>query len=196
MFMRIFTSIYTLVFAALLFAVPSHAQSLELYGGYSFTHAPVTFLQTAALCPFPGCPTAANTQHLNLNGWEVSVASKVLGPLALAAEYSDTSGTHQGSNTHLKTYLFGPQLRFPGPISPFGHVLVGGAHESVGSSTSPVFTAATTQNSFAATLGAGLDLKLLPLLSLRPIEIDYLLTHFNSKTQNQPRFSAGVVLRF
>jgi len=36
----------------------------------------------------------------------------------------------------------------------------------------------------------------LPLLSLRPIEIDYLLTHFNSTTQNQPRFSAGVVLRF
>jgi hypothetical protein len=196
MFMRIFASIFTLVFAALLFATPSHAQKIELYGGYSFTHAPVTFLQTAPFCPFQGCPTAANTQHLNLNGWEVSAASKVLGPLALAAEYSDTSGTHQGSNTHLKTYLFGPQLRFPGPISPFAHVLVGGAHESVGSSTNPVFTAATTQNGFAATLGAGLDLKLLPLLSLRPIEIDYLLTHFNSTTQNQPRFSAGVVLRF
>ncbi|HEY4818174.1 MAG TPA: outer membrane beta-barrel protein [Candidatus Acidoferrum sp.] len=194
--MRIFASICTLVFAALLFASPSHAQNIELYGGYSFTHAPVTFLQTAALCPVPGCPTAANTQHLNLNGWEVSGALRVLGPLALAAEYSDTSGTHQGSNTHLKTYLVGPQLRFPGPISPFAHFLVGGAHESVGSSSSPVFIAPTTQDGFAATLGAGLDLKVLPFISLRPIEIDYLFTHFNSNTQNQPRFSAGVVLRF
>src|SRR3984893_13319625 len=97
--MRIFASICTLVFAALLFASPSHAQNIELYGGYSFTHAPVTFLQTAALCPVPGCPTAANTQHLNLNGWDVSGALRVLGPLALAAEYSDTSGTPQVSNT-------------------------------------------------------------------------------------------------
>jgi len=194
--MRIFVSIFTLVFAIFLFAVPSHAQKLELYGGYSFTHAPVKFLQTAALCPFPGCPTAANTQHLNLNGWEVSAALKVLGPLAFAAEYSDTSGSYQGSNTHLKTYLMGPQLRFPGPISPFAHFLVGGAHESVGSSSTPVFIAPTTQDGFAATLGAGLDLKVLPSISLRPIEIDYLFTHFNSTTQNQPRFSAGVVLRF
>jgi len=68
--MRIFVSIFTLVFAILLFATPSHAQKIELYGGYSFTHAPVKFLQTAALCPVPGCPTAANTQHLNLNGWK------------------------------------------------------------------------------------------------------------------------------
>ncbi len=179
--MRIFVSIFTLVFAILLFATPSHAQKIELYGGYSFTHAPVKFLQTAALCPV---------------GWEVSAALKVLGPLAFAAEYSDTSGSYQGSNTHLKTYLVGPQLRFPGPISPFAHFLVGGAHESVGSSSAPVFIAPTTQDGFAATLGAGLDLKVLPSISLRPIEIDYLFTHFNSTTQNQPRFSAGIVLRF
>src|ERR1700730_2065932 len=185
--MRIFVSIFTLVFAIFLFATPSHAQKLELYGGYSFTHAPVKFLQTAALCPFPGCPTAANTQHLNLNGWEVSAALKVLGPLAFAAEYSDTSGSYQGSNKHLKTYLMGPQLRFPGPISPFAHFLVGGAHESIGGAT---------QNAFAPALGAGLDLKVLPFISIRPIQFDYLLTHFNSTTQNQPRFSAGVVVHF
>src|SRR5260370_6966877 len=143
MFMRIFVSLVSLVFAALLFATPSRAQKIELYGGYSFTHAPVTFLQTAALCPFQGCPTAANTQHLNLNGWEVSAASKVLGPLAFAAEYSDTSGTHQGSNTHLKTYLFAPHLRFPRPLSPSPHFLSLSAHESSSSSTHPVSTAAT-----------------------------------------------------
>jgi len=33
--MRIFALIFTLVFAALLFATPSHAQKIELYGGYS-----------------------------------------------------------------------------------------------------------------------------------------------------------------
>src|SRR5260370_31873526 len=143
MFMRIFVSASSLVFAAILLATPSRAQKIELYGGYSFTHAPVTFLQTAALCPFQGCPTAANTQHLNLNGWEVSAASKVLGPLAFAAEYSDTSGTHQGSNTHLKTYLFGPQLRFPGPIPPFPHFLAAGPPHSFAPTPNPLFPAPT-----------------------------------------------------
>src|SRR5258708_29241424 len=109
MFMRIFVSLFSLVFAALLFATPSRAQKIELYGGYSFTHAPVTFLQTSALCPFQGCPTAANTQHLNLNGWEVSPASKIFGPLPFASENSATSVTPQGSNTPLKTDFFGPQ---------------------------------------------------------------------------------------
>src|SRR5713101_6060431 len=194
--MRILASICTLVFAVLLFATPSHAQSIELFGGYSFVRAPVTFAQTAALCPVPGCPTTSNKVTLNLNGWEVGGALKVLGPLALAADYSDTSGSFQGANTHLKTYLIGPQLRFPGPISPFAHFLIGGAHESTTSSTGPLITASPTRNAFATTLGGGLDLKVLPFISLRPVQIDYLLTHFNSNTQNQFRYSAGIVLRF
>src|SRR6202171_561350 len=170
--MRILASIGTVLVAALLFAAPLRAQKVELFGGYSYVRAPVTVQNF--LCPVPGCPPT--TQHLNLNGWEASGAVKLFGPLAIAADYSDTSGSVLGVNTHLKTYLLGPQLRFPGPISPFAHFLAGGAHESVGSSSTPVFTAPTTQNGFAATLGAGLDLKLLPLLSLRSLAIDYVLS--------------------
>jgi hypothetical protein len=96
----------------------------------------------------------------------------------------------------LKTYLFGPQLRFPGPVSPFAHFLFGGAHESINPGTTPVFTSGPTQSAFATALGVGIDIKVLPFLSVRPIQIDYLLTHFNSTTQNQPRASAGLVLRF
>lgn len=181
--MRILASIGTFLFAALLFAAPSRAQKVELFGGYSYVRAPVTVQNF--LCPVPGCPSS--TQHLNLNGWEASGAVKVFGPLAIAADYSDTSGSVLGVNTHLKTYLLGPQLRFPGPISPFAHFLVGGAHESIGG---------PTQNAFATALGAGIDLKVLPFISIRPIQFDYLATHFNSATQNQPRISAGVVVHF
>ena len=194
--MRIFASICTLVFAALLFAMPSRAQSIELFGGYSFVRAPVTFVQTAGTCPIPGCPIISNQHTLNLNGWEVGGALKVLGPLALAADFSDTSGSFQGANTHLRTYLGGPQLRFPGPVSPFAHFLVGGAHESIGIGTGPLITSGPTQSAFATALGGGIDLMVLPFISIRPVQIDYLLTHFNSKTQNQPRVSAGIVLRF
>jgi hypothetical protein len=195
--MRIVASIGTLVFAALLFATPSRAQSIELFGGYSFVRAPVTFSQTPqGTCVITGCVTTTTTQNLNLNGWEVGGAFKILGPLALAADFSDTSGSFQGANTRLKTYLVGPQLRFPGPISPFVHFLAGAAHESIGTGASALITTGPTQTAFATTLGGGLDLKVLPFISLRPIQVDYLLTHFNSKTQNQPRISAGIVLRF
>jgi hypothetical protein len=195
--MRILTLLCTFVFVALLFAVPSHAQGIELFGGYTFVRAPVTFSQTPqGTCVITGCTTAFTTRNLNLNGWNVGGAFKILGPLALAADYSDTSGSFQGADTHLKTYLIGPQFRFPGPISPFAHFLIGGAHESTTSSIGPLITASPTLNAFATTLGGGLDLKVLPHISVRPIQIDYLLTHFNSNTQNQFRYSGGIVLRF
>lgn len=195
--MRIVASIGTFLFAALLFATPSGAQSIELFGGYSFVRPSVTYLQTPqGTCVITGCPTTTTTQTRNFNGWEVGGAFKLLGPLALAADFSDTSGSFQGANTRLKTYLAGPQLRFPGPISPFVHFLAGAAHESIGTGASALVTTGPTQTAFATTLGGGLDLKVLPFISLRPIQVDYLLTHFNSKTQNQPRISAGIVLRF
>jgi len=192
--MRLFASIYILAFAVLLFATPSRAQSIEVFGGYSYVRAPVTFTQTI-LCPVPGCPTGTNTQNLNLSGWEAGGAIKILGPLALVADFSRTSGSFQGANVHLQTYLAGPQLRFPGRISPFAHFLVGAAHESVDTSAGSL-TFGPTQSAFATALGGGIDLKVLPLISIRPIQIDYLLTHFNSSTQNQPRVSAGIVLHF
>jgi len=192
--MRFFASIYILVFAVVLFATPSHAQSIELFGGYSFVRAPVSFTQPV-LCPAPSCPSATNTQHLNLNGWEAGGAFKILGPLALAADFSRTSGSFQGANTYIQTYLAGPQLRFPGRISPFAHFLVGAAHESI-STGGGSLTFVPTQNAFSTALCFAIYLKLLPLVSIRPIQVDYLLTHFNSSTQNQLRASAGVVVHF
>jgi hypothetical protein len=195
--MRIIASIGTFFFAALLFATPSRAQSIELFGGYSFVRPSVTYFQTPqGTCVITGCLTTTTTQTRNFNGWEVGGAFKILGPLALAADFSDTSGSFQGANTRLKTYLAGPQLRFPGPISPFVHFLGGAAHESIGTGASVLITTGPTQTAFATGLGGGLDLKVLPFITLRPIQVDYLLTHFNSKTQNQPRISAGIVLRF
>jgi hypothetical protein len=192
--MRNRASISLAVLSFFLLASTSHAQSIELFGGYSFVRAPVTFTQTI-LCPVPGCPTGTNTQHLNLNGWQAGGAFKIFGPLALAADFSRTSRSFQGSNTLLQTYLAGPQLRFPGRISPFAHLLVGAAHESIDTSAGSL-TFGPTQSAFATAIGVGIDLKVLPLLSIRPIQIDYLLTHFDSGTQNQPRASAGIVVHF
>jgi hypothetical protein len=195
--MRILTLLSVFVLVALFGAIPSQAQGIELFGGYSFVRPSVTYTQTPqGTCVITGCPATTTTRNVNFNGWNVGGAFKVLGPLAVAADFSDTSGSFQGANTHLKTYLLGPQLRFPGPISPFAHFLVGGAHEATSSAVGLVTISSPTQNAFATTLGGGLDLKVLPFISVRPIQIDYLLTHFNSNTQNQFRYSGGIVLRF
>lgn len=195
--MRILTLLSVFVLVALFGAIPSQAQGIELFGGYSFVRPSVTYTQTPqGTCVITGCPATTTTRNVNFNGWNVGGAFKVLGPLAVAADFSDTSGSFQGAHTRLKTYLAGPQLRFPGPISPFAHFLVGGAHEATSSAVGLVTISSPTQNAFATTLGGGLDLKVLPFISVRPIQIDYLLTHFNSNTQNQFRYSGGIVLRF
>ena len=192
--MRVFALAGIFAFAALWCAAPAAAQKIELFGGYSFVRAPVRFDQTG-----PGLgPTTTTTPTLNLNGWEASGAVKVAGPLALVADFDGTSGSFQGANTHLNTYLFGPQFRVPGPISLFVHALAGDAHESIhsGISSAGVVTSGPTHSAFGSALGGGLDTHLLPFLSLRLIQIDYLFTHLNSTRQNQPRISAGLVVHF
>jgi hypothetical protein len=192
---RVFASLAALTLSLFLFAAPSRAQ-VELYGGYSFVRADVTYIQTAGTCAPPCVPQSINT-HLNLQGWEASGALKILGPLSAKADFNGTFGSFHGAHTHLQTYLFGPQVRFPAPVSPFAHFLFGAAHEAIGTGVSGgTFTSGPTQNAFATAVGAGIDIKILPLISFRPIQFDYLLTRFNNSNQQQPRVSAGLVLHF
>lgn len=195
--MRILALMGSFVLAMFLFAAPAFAQKIELFGGYSFVRAPVTFTQSVGTCALP-CVPFTTTPTLNQNGWEASGAWRVLGPLSLAADFGGTTGSFQGATTHLNTYLFGPQLRLPGPIGLFGHALVGDAHESIhaGISGAGLSTFGPTQNSIATALGGGLDLRLLPFISVRAFQLDYLYTHFHSRRQNQPRISVGLVLHF
>jgi hypothetical protein len=170
---------------------------IELFGGYSFVHAS-TPITTTFTCPAPICPVTTSTFHPNLNGWEFSATYKPHSWFGLTADFNGTYGSSGSSSVHQQTYLFGPQVSFPGPVSPFAHVLVGGAHQSVGSgSPGPLLIALPTSDSaFAAAVGVGIDIKFAPFVSLRPIQIDYLATRFNSSTQSQPRVSAGVVFHF
>ena len=160
----------------------------ELFGGYSYVRASVPVV-TAVGCPAPICSTFTSTSHPNLNGWELAATYKPISWFGLTGDFSGHYGTLFGSSTNLHNYLFGPTVAFPGPVSPFVHLLVGGAHLSFSGG-------AVVGNAFASALGAGIDIKVAPFVSLRPIQIDYLLTRFNSSTQNQPRVSAGLVLRF
>jgi opacity protein-like surface antigen len=172
---------------------------IEVFGGYSYLRASTSWDETLR-CPGPPCPVTIVNSKLNLNGWEVSGRYKMKPWLGLGADFSSHYGSFNGIKYHELTYLFGPQISLPGKVSPFAHVLVGGAHSTSGTVVSPNSLVAAAggspNNAFAAAVGAGIDIKIAPLVSFRPVQIDYLATRFNSSTQSQPRISAGVVLHF
>lgn len=165
--LRKFALLLCLLFLVSL-AAGTHASAqdkVEIYGGYSYFH-----LDNA-----PGTS--------NLNGWLLSGNYKFAPWLGGVAEF----GGDYGGGQSVHTFLFGPQVSFPARISPFAHVLIGGAHFSA-----PGYG----DTSFATALGGGFDMKVAPAISWRIIQGDYLLTHFGGTTENNARLSTGIVIRF
>ena len=59
----------------------------------------------------------------------------------------------------------------------------------------------TSNNSFAMAIGGGVDFKVSHRFSIRPVQVEYLMTHFNqlgtsAQKQNNLRVSTGVVFHF
>lgn len=198
--MRKLVLVMAVVCSCLTFADIAQAQdTIQIFGGYSYLRPSVT-LQTVEVCPIgtpPPCnvvvPGTENT-HPNLNGWEISGTYNALKWLGATADFSGHYGTDQGSSVHYQTYLFGPQVHLPGPVSPFAHVLLGAAHESIGLNGGG--QPAVSGSAFALAPGVGIDIHAAPFLAVRPIQLDYLVTRFGSSTQNQVRASAGLVVHF
>jgi opacity protein-like surface antigen len=100
-------------------------------------------------------------------------------------------------NDRLLTYLFGPRYNWRhSRLNPYAQVLFGGAYV-----WSNLNTAANTKNAFAMAAGGGLDYGLTRHIAINPIQVEYVLTKFNSTdrfggVQNDIRYSAGVVFRF
>jgi outer membrane immunogenic protein len=113
--------------------------------------------------------------------------------------------THAGSVTAdnydltLTTYTFGVRYSWSRPalhLSPFGEFLLGASHAS-GSLAPGSAGLPGSSNAFALRTGGGLDIPLNGRLSLRPVQLDYVMTDFtNGKDNRQNNFqvSAGVVI--
>jgi len=123
----------------------------------------------------------------NLAGWEASGQYKYTDWFGVVADFDGHYGSIRGIGTSTHTFLFGPQISSPSSISPFGHLLLGGAHNSTGGFGS---------SSFSMALGGGVDTELSDRVRWRLVQADYLLTQFGGGSQNNFRFSTGVVFRF
>ena len=194
--------LFVLFAPVLCIATGSRAQDkVELFGGYSYFRASIREGQLNPCVTV--CPNVTfSTSHANLNGWGFSVQYKFLPFLGAVADFNGTYGTANGAGAREHTFLLGPQVSLPTKVSPFVHALVGAAIESQTGSACPAVTSITcpftlgSDTSFATAIGAGFDIKLVPLVKLRLIQVDYLRTQLHGTTQNQARASAGIVFHF
>jgi opacity protein-like surface antigen len=135
----------------------------------------------------------------NLNGWEASLEGKFLPFIGIVADFSGHYGTNNfpssATTFHVDgreyNFLFGPRVSVSvGKIRPFAHALLGAGHVSA---SGQGYSASDT--AFSTALGGGIDYHLFPALAWR-FQGDYLQTRFFGNTQNNARFSTGIVLNF
>jgi hypothetical protein len=143
-------------------------EKVEVFGGYSYMR-------------FNSSPGA------NLNGWEIAGQYKFTDWLGGVADLDGHYGSPGGVGSSVYTYLFGPQVSYSARVSPFAHLLLGGAHFGAGGFGS---------SSFSMAIGGGIDTELIHGIRWRIVQGDYLLTEFGSRAQNNARFSTGIVFRF
>lgn len=160
------------------------APRAEVFGGYQFFHA------NSGL-DVPGIDS------FNMNGWNAAVSGyfdKYLGGTAdFAGVYGTPSVSGIGVSTKLYTFLFGPVVRVPNSthITPFAHALFGGGHVSAN-----VLGFGGSETDFTWAAGGGLDFDLTHRFAIRPVQADFLQTRVGGQSQNNFRYSAGIVLKF
>lgn len=162
------------------------APKLDVFAGYSYVQA---------------SPSTPTLDSFHLNGGSVSGAYHFTNWLSGVADFGAyTNGNigRDGFGGTMSTYLFGPRISYHHfrRITPFGQVLFG-----VARTNASAFFTGSSQNAFAMTAGGGVDLRLADHWSLRPLQVEYLLTRFQetsvgNQTQNNLRVSTGVVFRF
>lgn len=186
-------------FALLFLSIGARAQN-DSKGNISFgySYAKTTLSPTGA--------TAPSISSSNLNGWNTSFEYKPVRWLGAVAELGGTYGNERvvpfcevipicpsplNANANVHTFLLGPRASVSlGKVTPFAQAIFGGAHTSA---TGAGFSLSDT--SFATALGGGADFRLTKTIGWR-VQSDYLQTRFFNTSQNNFRFSTGLVVRF
>ncbi len=145
----------------------------EIFGGYEYLR----------INPGSGAPGQNN------NGWNAALTGNLSPNFGITADFAGAYKSIAGVRVSTYTFLFGPTLasRSNDKVTPFAHALLGGAHASA---------AGSGESAFAMALGGGIDYKAGESVAIRIGQFDYLMTRFGSSTQNNFRYSAGVVFRF
>jgi len=164
--------LFMLSLGLFLFAIPSRAQSsYDASVGYSYFHL-------------------GGGADLNQNGISGSLAYKPIPYLGIVGDFGGYHDSPGGVSFNTYTFLFGPRIIMHNPtkFTPFAQFLVGAAHLTVGSG-------GPSTTDFAYSVGGGVDIGVLPHLSVRP-QVDYIGIRDSGNTIGNARVSVSAVLRF
>jgi hypothetical protein len=189
-------------------------QRIEVFGEYSYLRFNPTIPQfhNRSFSGGGGGATFNITSHLGIKAellgygsttWSATFSGPVVTPHGTIP-----AGTYS-TQGNMFTYLFGPVVKVPfSRWTPFAELLFGGSNSNgYGNVTKAIdagggaFSTSGTQHPFTMALGGGLDVHLSHHFSLRPVELDYILTRYtnpftNTNNQNSFRYTAGVAYRF
>ena len=202
--MRNVLAVLLLMAASAVFAAAQIPTAGNVFLGYSYMRADMGPSTSVA-----GVFTQGDKS--NLNGWNASLEGKFLPYIGLVADIDGTYGSQSftvnceaipsppctpvsGSvDSKLYTFLFGPRVSFSiGRVRPFAEAMFGAGHVTLDTNVSGI---SNSDTSFATAVGGGVDFKLVPAVAWR-FEGDYVQTRFFSDTQNNVRFSTGLVIHF
>ena len=115
----------------------------------------------------------------------------------------DFGGYYNGTNNYRSfSYLFGPRFNMrKSRFTPYVQFLFGGTNARIQGTDAAGNSFSNTQNGFTTAAGGGLDFRLNSHISLKPIQVEYVMTQLpqfatnSNSIQNNLRYSAGVVLR-
>ncbi len=157
-------------------SLPAGAQDtprVQVFGGYSYT--------------WFDSPSFGFSSRSNLNGYNFSPAFNVIPGFGVVAELSG----QYNSKLNFRDLTAGPQFLYPrGNKLFFGHLLIGEGRSFVNVALGEGDT------SRAVVLGGGMDLGLTPRFAWRVFQADYIHTALFQDTQNNLRFSTGLVYRW
>jgi opacity protein-like surface antigen len=123
--------------------------------------------------------------------------------IGLVGDFGGYANTRTGIDDKALTYLFGPRFNWRhSRLNPYVQFLFGGAYAWAGPTGN-----SNAQNTFATAAGGGVDVKLAEHIAIKPIQVEYVMTQFDSASlggstrrfgnhQNDVRYSAGVVFQF
>jgi Outer membrane protein beta-barrel domain len=156
----------------LLSAIPSRAQSsADASIGYSYFRL-------------------GGSGGLNQNGVSGSLAYNPIPYLGIVGDFGGYHASPGGVSLNTYTFLFGPRINFRNPtkFTPFAQFLAGAAHLTAGNGGG-------SSTDFSYSFGGGVDLRVLPHLSVRP-QLDYVGIRNSGSTANCTRVSLSAVVHF
>jgi hypothetical protein len=144
--------------------------------------------------------------ELDVSGFYGSPGASFIYPASELASPSPNFAKRVPVVTLYQTFMFGPRLSWrKGRLVFFAHCPVGIAYvntrlneAAVVPSDFVVLPSGTLKSSsgFALSPGVGIEMRLNRRLMIRPIQLDYLLTHLFGERQDNARVSAGVNVTF